>query len=106
MTSRKGAGARQPPRKSVTAMALRAHIPRYSAMKKRAYLKPEYSVRWAAIISLSASGRSKGERLDSAKAATMKMKNPTAPQGVSMNQRGSKPHFQPDWAWTIPLVER
>jgi hypothetical protein len=62
-------------------MPLSAHIPKYSAMKKSAYLKPEYSVRCPAISSLSASGRSKGDRLDSARAATMKMTKPAKPQG-------------------------
>src|SRR5258708_3780830 len=66
MNSRKGSGDCQPPRKSVTPMPLSAHMPKYSAMKKRAYLKPEYSVRCPAISSLSASGKSNGERFDSA----------------------------------------
>src|ERR1035438_10443631 len=68
MNSSAGSGACQPPRKSVTAIPLEAHIAKYSAMKKSAYLKPEYSVRCPEISSLSASGRSNGDRLDSASA--------------------------------------
>jgi hypothetical protein len=72
-------------------MPLRAHMPKYSAMKNSAYLKPEYSVRWPAISSLSASGRSNGDRFDSASAAVMKIAKPANPQGVSTNQWGMNP---------------
>src|ERR1035438_5080358 len=105
MNSSAGSGACQPPRKSVTAIPLDAHIAKYSAMKKSAYLKPEYSVRCPAISSLSASGRSNGERLDSASAETMKIAKAAAPQGVNTCQWGTKPHFQPDCAATTPAVE-
>ena len=44
MNARNGNGACQPPRNNVTARPLTANIPRYSAKKKVAYLKPEYSV--------------------------------------------------------------
>ena len=57
------------------------------------------------MSSLSASGRSNGERLDSARAETMKMAKPAAPQGVNTSQWGTKPHFQPDCAATMPVVE-
>ena len=57
------------------------------------------------MSSLSASGRSNGERLDSASAATMKMTKPAAPHGVNTCQWGTKPHFQPACAATMPVVE-
>ena len=41
--ARNASGAVQPPRNRVAAIPLMANIPRYSAMKKRANLKPEYS---------------------------------------------------------------
>lgn len=106
MISKKGRGACHPPRNSVTAIPLKAHIPKYSAMKNSAYLKPEYSVRWPAISSLSASGRSKGERFDSASAEIMKIEKPAAPHGVKTSQFGTAPQRQPDWAATIPVGER
>src|SRR5438034_5804738 len=52
-----------PPRKTVTATADVTIIAEYSAMKKRAHLKPEYSVWYPATNSDSASGRSNGARL-------------------------------------------
>ena len=44
MNSRKWTGACHPPRKRVRPNPLIANIPMYSAMKKVAYLNPEYSV--------------------------------------------------------------
>jgi len=77
-------GARRLPAAEVegdTPRPLRAVGPKYSAMKKRAYLKAGvHRCRWPAMSSLSASGRSKGERLDSARAATRKMTKPAKPQ--------------------------
>src|SRR5437867_1670115 len=47
-----------------------ANIPMYSAMKKVAYLKPEYSFIWPATISDSPSGTSNGVRFDSTRPDT------------------------------------
>src|ERR1019366_9500001 len=105
MNSSHAQGACQPPRNRVTAMPLSAHMPKYSAMKKRAYLKPEYSVRWPAMSSLSASGRSKGDRFDSASAAIMKITKPAKPHGVNTYQCGMKPQCQEPCCATIAVVE-
>jgi len=72
----------------VTASPLTANMPRYSAEKKSAYLKPEYSVRWPAMISDSASGMSNGERFDSASEAIRKMMKPAKPHGLKTFQCG------------------
>src|SRR4051812_13983724 len=90
-SSRKGSGACQPPRKSVTARPLIANMPKYSARKKMAYLKPEYSVMWPATISDSPSGTSNGVRFDSTSPETKKRRKAAAPHGVKTNQRGMKP---------------
>src|ERR1041385_1094026 len=82
MISRKPNGACQPPRKSVTARPLTANIPKYSAMKKVAYLNPEYSVMWPATISDSPSGTSNGVRFDSTRPETKKRTNAANPHGV------------------------
>src|ERR687895_212756 len=100
-----GNGACQPPRKSVTARPLTANIPKYSARKKMAYLKPEYSVMWPATISDSPSGTSNGVRLDSTKPETKNKRNAAAPQGVSTNQRGMNPCEYPACASTIESGE-
>src|SRR4051812_23537417 len=86
-------GACHPPRNSVTASPLTANIPKYSAMKKVAYLKPEYSVMWPATISDSPSGTSKGVRLDSTKPEIKNRRNAAAPHGVKTNQRGMIPNL-------------
>src|ERR1041384_675172 len=86
--SRTRNGAVQPPRNKVTASPVTANRPRYSPRKKRAYLKPEYSVRYPAMISDSPSGKSKGERFDSAVAATRKRRKPATPHGVKTFQIG------------------
>src|SRR4051794_9782566 len=86
-------GACQPPRNSVTASPLTANIPKYSAIKKVAYLNPEYSVIWPATISDSPSGTSKGVRLDSTRPEMKKRRNAAAPQGVKTNQRGIIPNL-------------
>src|SRR5438093_630346 len=52
-----------------------ANIPMYSAMKKVAYLKPEYSVMWPATISDSPSGTSNGVRFDSTRPDTKNKMN-------------------------------
>ena len=100
---RNGSGAFQPPRNSVTATPLSANMPKYSAMKKRAYLKPLYSVRWPAISSLSASGKSKGARFASANDAVKKSRKPAKPHGVNTNHWGTKPQAQESCAATIAV---
>src|ERR1700722_19765150 len=57
-----GAGARQPPRKSVVARPATVVMLMYSARKNMANFIDEYSVMWPATISPSPSGRSKGIR--------------------------------------------
>src|ERR1051325_2624874 len=79
--SKNANGARYPPRNRVMPRLLIANSPRYSPMKNIAYLKPEYSIRYPAIISDSPSGKSKGVRLDSAVAAVKNRMNPGKPQG-------------------------
>src|SRR5678815_2436297 len=94
-------GACQPPRNSVTASPLTANIPKYSAMKKIAYLNPEYSVMWPATISDSPSGTSKGVRFDSTNPETKNNMNAAAPHGVNTNQRGTIPNVYSPCAATI-----
>src|SRR3954454_10117906 len=86
-------GACHPPKNRVTASPLTANIPKYSAMKNVAYLKPEYSVIWPATISDSPSGTSNGVRLDSTKPEMKKSRNAAAPHGVKTNQRGTIPNL-------------
>src|SRR5438093_10388520 len=78
-----------------------ANIPMYSAMKKVAYLKPEYSVMCPATISDSPSGTSNGVRFDSTRPDTKNKMNAVAPHGVKTNQRGTKPNVYPPCAATI-----
>src|SRR5438270_9715499 len=82
-------GAFQPPRNIVTARPLTANMPKYSARKKIAYLKPEYSVMWPATISDSPSGTSNGVRFDSTKLEMKNRRNAAAPHGVKTNHRGT-----------------
>src|SRR3989442_15982321 len=98
-------GACQPPRNNVVANPVMANIPKYSAMKNVAYLKPEYSVMWPATISDSPSGKSNGVRFDSTRPATKKIANVVAPHGVSTNQCGTAPSSQPLCAATIASGE-
>src|SRR6266481_9557272 len=93
-------GACQPPRNSVTPKPLMANIPRYSAKKNVAYLKPEYSVMCPATISDSPSGTSKGVRFDSTNPETKNKRKANAPQGVKTNQCGNKPNEYPPCAAT------
>ena len=65
----------QPPKKSVVIMAHTVTTLAYSAMKKNENFIALYSVWYPAISSDSASGRSNGSRLVSAKPAIGKMKN-------------------------------
>src|SRR3982751_5454537 len=85
-------GACHPPKNRVTASPLTANIPRYSAMKKVAYLNPEYSVICPATISDSPSGTSNGVRFDSTSPATKNRMKAAAPQGVKTNHRGKRPN--------------
>src|SRR3982750_1715781 len=94
-------GACQPPKNSVTARPLMANIPRYSAMKKVAYLNPEYSVMCPATISDSPSGTSNGVRFDSTSPETKNNMNAAAPQGVNTNQRGTMPKVYSPCAATM-----
>src|SRR6184192_1158969 len=101
MNVRNGSGAFHPPRNNVTPNPLIANMPMYSAMKKVAYLNPEYSVMWPATISDSPSGTSNGVRLDSTRPDTKNRINAVAPHGVKTNQRGTKPNVYPPCAATI-----
>src|SRR5579871_4551830 len=67
-----GQSGSHPPRNSVVVMAQTVTILEYSAMKKAANFMLLYSVWKPATNSFSASGRSKGTRLVSAKAAMTK----------------------------------
>ena len=64
------------------------NIATYSPRKKRANLKPEYSVWYPATSSDSPSGRSNGERLVSAVPAIAYIMNAANPHGVKMYQCG------------------
>src|SRR6476661_9829794 len=101
MIPRNWKGAFQPPRNNVTARPLTANMPKYSAMKKVAYLKPEYSVMCPATISDSPSGTSNGVRFDSTRPETKNNRNAAAPHGVNTNQRGRTPNVYSPWAKTI-----
>src|ERR1700674_3940662 len=105
MNSRTRMGACQPPRNNVTAMPLTANIPKYSAMKNVAYLKPEYSVMCPATISDSPSGTSNGVRFDSTRPDTKNKMKAAAPQGENTKQRGAKPCEYPACPSTIASGE-
>src|SRR5258708_33215028 len=68
-------GMSQPPKKSVATMAETVSMLEYSAMKKSENFIALYSVWYPAMSSDSASGRSNGSRLVSAKPARKKVKN-------------------------------
>src|SRR4051794_10692905 len=70
-------GTSQPPQKSVAISAETTTTLRYSAAKKAAKRPPPYSVLYPPTSSASASARSNGARLVSAKPATMKIRKPT-----------------------------
>src|ERR1041384_8880593 len=101
MNSRGFTGECQPPRNKVAASPVMANIPMYSAMKKVAYLNPEYSVMCPATISDSPSGTSNGVRFDSTKPETKNNRNAAAPHGVNTNQRGTMPNVYSPCAKTI-----
>src|ERR1044072_6440724 len=101
MNSRACRGECQPPRNNVAASPVMANIPMYSAMKKVAYLNPEYSVMWPATISDSPSGTSNGVRFDSTKPDTKREMNAVASQGVKTNHSGTTPNVYSACAATI-----
>ena len=71
-------GMSQPPKKSVANSAEMTTMFRYSAAKNAAKRPPPYSVLKPPTSSASASARSNGARLVSAKPATMKIRKPTS----------------------------
>src|SRR5918997_510903 len=75
----------QPPRKSVAMSAETVSTCAYSAMKNMENFIDEYSVWYPVTSSLSASGRSKGSRLVSAKLEIQKKKKET--ESGRMNHR-------------------
>src|SRR5688500_16011643 len=77
MLSRCRIGMSQPPRKSVAISIDTVSTCAYSAMKNIENFIDEYSVWYPVTSSLSASGRSKGRRLVSAKQEIQKKKNDT-----------------------------
>src|ERR1700741_4678641 len=76
-------GMSHPPRKSVAISALTVSTCAYSAMKNMENFIDEYSVWYPVTSSLSASGRSKGSRLVSAKLEIQKKKKET--ESAKMN---------------------
>jgi hypothetical protein len=102
-TSAPAKGTCQPPKNSVTAMAdITQRFPN-STRKKRANRKDEYSERYPATSSDSASGRSNGVRLPSASWATKKIPKATSAKGF-VNACHS--HGQAPWDRMIPCIER
>src|SRR5580704_6136275 len=77
--SKFGNGRSHPPSHNVTAVDETAIIAEYSARKNNDQRKPLYSVWKPAVISDSASGKSKGARLVSATMATAKIKKAIRP---------------------------
>src|SRR5215212_4442912 len=99
-----GIGPAQPPRNSVAPIAETKNTLAYSARKKRANRMPLYSVWKPAANSDSASIRSNGVRLVSARPEMMKTMKPMKPHGVKTNhQFGMPPNLVgSSWAATIP----
>src|SRR3954468_24508673 len=91
-----GPGPCQPPRNIVTPTAEITTTLMYSAMKNEPKRMPPYSVLQPPTSSASASGRSNGGRLVSAKPATRKIAKPTN-CGIT--------YHMPDWASTICTSE-
>src|SRR5512136_3088514 len=89
-------GPCQPPRNRVTVMAQTVIMLAYSAMKNMAYFMEEYSVQNPETSSVSASGRSKGVRLISAREQMKKTMK-------AANRNGFLQAYQayPDWSATI-----
>src|SRR5207253_7888 len=87
-------GSDQPPKKSVTVSEAATVMLTYSAMKNMAnFIEEEYSVWYPATSSASASGRSNGRRLVSAKVEMKNTMNPTS-CGKTF-QRGMNPSQVP-----------
>ena len=95
-SSQPGPGPIQPPRNIAAAIPETTTISMYSTSRKEPKRIPPYSVMKPWTSSASASGRSNGVRLVSAKPATMKIRKPTS-CGM-MNQISS-------WAWTMSTSE-
>src|SRR5438045_4891630 len=83
-------GIDHPPKKRVVTMAHTVTTLAYSAMKKKENFIALYSVWYPAMSSDSASGKSNGTRLVSAKPETRKMKNE--------RKRGSTYHSTACWS--------
>jgi len=97
-------GLSQPPRKTREATPATINILAYSVRKKNDQRMPEYSVWKPATSSDSASGKSKGVRLTSAKPAMKKSQKATKVKGLSkMNQFGNTARVVPVCAATISL---
>src|SRR5512136_2782972 len=94
-------GPCQPPRNRVTVMAQTVIMLAYSAMKNMAYFMEEYSVQKPDTSSVSASGRSNGVRLISAREQT---KNRKKARGCLNAYHSSPPN--PDCRVTIWLSDR
>lgn len=84
----------QPPKKRITNILDIKRILEYSPKKKRANIIPEYSTLYPATISASASGKSKGARLVSARIETKKIKD---------NGNKGKTNHTERWAYTISI---
>src|SRR6185369_14420519 len=99
-----GNGGCQPPRNSSVATQEIVTMLQYSAMKNAANFMLPYSVWKPATSSFSASGRSKGTRLVSAKAAMMKRMKLMMLKGKiwKMVHLGRKPKKKPAWPSTMP----
>src|SRR5690554_6455083 len=80
-------GASQPPKNSTGISAARTSMPIYSPTKKKPNFMPEYSVLKPEMISDSPSARSNGQRLDSARPATM---NTMKPKNCGMMNQPSR----------------
>src|SRR5947208_15903107 len=97
----------QPPKKIVTTSADMVVIAMYSLMKKRANFIDEYSVWYPATSSESASAKSNGRRLVSAKAETMKTIIDSHMAGEKQFQEGmrmvSKRTKTPRWELTTSV---
>src|SRR5512137_2155359 len=91
-----GSGPCQPPRKRVVVMAQTVIMLAYSAMKNMAYFIDEYSVQKPDTSSVSASGRSKGVRLISAKEQMKKMMK-------AAKRNGLRQAYQPKPAWSATI---
>src|SRR5574341_2153264 len=92
MKSKNGNGACQPPRKTTVAMHDTRIMFPYSARKKNANRIPLYSVKKPATSSLSASGKSNGNRLVSAMAAMVYSTSATNWGNATLDENGGNPN--------------